>query len=431
MGKIAIRADRLSKQYKISAGIRHDTLRDHVTDGLTRLFRIGGRIRSSKETIWALRDVSFEVEQGDIVGIIGRNGAGKSTLLKVLSRIVEPTSGRAEIYGRVGSLLDVGTGFHPELTGRENIYLNASILGFRRREIQRRFDEVVAFSGIEKFIDTPVKRYSSGMYIRLAFAVAAHLDPDVLIVDEVLAVGDAAFQSRCLGKIGEVARSGRTVLFVSHAMGTLVSLCNTGVWLDRGQIVGRGEVEAQVRAYLSAGTIDQSSALIPPPHEPSAVTLRSIGLFASDGTPRSEVDFRFPCRFDITYEVTERATDLHIAIALVNEFGSRVLFTADQPYTADRSVRTTTPGVYQASVEIPGHLLMPGRYYIDIGANLPGERLLHSAERCLSFTIVATDGVDVRSEDWGMIYPNLQWRTERLLEPGRDVAVPSAACIGG
>src|SRR5881396_801995 len=237
MSDIAIRVENLSKRYEIGAAKRrHDTLRDQLADGLKALFRNNGQPRQRKESIWALKDVSFEIKHGEVVGFIGRNGAGKSTLLKILSRITAPTAGHAEVRGRVGSLLEVGTGFHQELTGRENIYLNGAILGMKKAEIDRNFDEIVAFSEIENFIDTPVKHYSSGMYVRLAFAVAAHLDPEILIVDEVLAVGDAEFQRKCLGKIGDVARGGRTVLFVSHNMAAVKSLTTAGILLDMGRI---------------------------------------------------------------------------------------------------------------------------------------------------------------------------------------------------
>jgi lipopolysaccharide transport system ATP-binding protein len=218
------------------------------------------RPRTNDETIWALKNVSFEVQRGEVLGIIGRNGAGKSTLLKILSRITEPTEGRVEIHGRVGSLLEVGTGFHPELTGRENIYLNGAILGMRKTEIDNKFDEIVAFAEIEKFLDTPVKRYSSGMYVRLAFAVAAHLEPEILVVDEVLAVGDAAFQKKCLGRMDYVAKEGRTVLFVSHNMSAVQRLCSKGVMLDRGQLVAHGSSADIVARYLSAGVYNASPA---------------------------------------------------------------------------------------------------------------------------------------------------------------------------
>ena len=249
MSDIAIRVENLSKLYHIGAlQQRHDTLRDALVATVSPRQRPNRSTNSDDTDLWALRDVSFEVKRGEVVGIIGRNGAGKSTLLKILSRITEPTSGRAEIHGRVGSLLEVGTGFHPELTGRENIYLNGAILGMRRAEIDRKFDEIVAFAEIEKFLDTPVKRYSSGMYVRLAFAVAAHLEPEILLVDEVLAVGDADFQKKCLGKMGDVARKGRTVLFVSHNMGAIAALCTTGVFLEAGSAALRGEAAQVVKA---------------------------------------------------------------------------------------------------------------------------------------------------------------------------------------
>src|SRR5712692_7207761 len=238
MSDIAVQVENLSKQYKIGvAKYRHDTLRDQLADGLKALFRRNGRPHPSKDTIWALKDMSFEIREGEVVGMIGRNGAGKSTLLKILSRITKPTSGSAKIHGRVGSLLEVGTGFHPELTGRENIYLNGAILGMKKAEIDHKFDEIVAFAETEKFLDTPVKRYSSGMYVRLAFAVAAYLEPEILVVDEVLAVGDAQFQKKCLGKMGEVSKGdGRTVLFVSHNMAAVAQLCNKGILLHKGEI---------------------------------------------------------------------------------------------------------------------------------------------------------------------------------------------------
>src|SRR5262245_43962647 len=254
MGDIAIRAENLSKSYRIAATqYRHDTLRGHLVDGLKSMLRAPSRSRSRTETFWSLRDVSFEVKRGDTVGIVGRNGAGKSTLLKILSLITDPTSGHAEIYGRIGSLLEVGTGFDHDLTGLENIYLSGAILGMRKTEIDRKLDEIIAFSEVGKFINTPVKRYSSGMYVRLAFAVAAHLEPEILIVDEVLAVGDAAFQRKCLGKMGDVAQEGRTVLFVSHNMAAISRLCRWGLWLDKGYLRDFGATDDVVAKYFSAG----------------------------------------------------------------------------------------------------------------------------------------------------------------------------------
>jgi len=268
MNEIAIQVQDLSKQYKIRfAAGRHNTLRDEIAYGFKSLFGRNGRPSTLGDpsalsnSFWAIKDVSFEVKKGEVLGIIGRNGAGKSTLLKILSRVTEPTEGEATIRGRVGSLLEVGTGFHSELTGRENIYLNGAILGMKKAEIDGKFDEIVAFAEVEKFIDTPVKRYSSGMHVRLAFAVAAHLDTEILIVDEVLAVGDASFQKKCLGKMGKVSREGRTILFVSHNMGALSNLCTTGLWIHNGQTMLKGEVTSVVNSYIkSLSTADQADS---------------------------------------------------------------------------------------------------------------------------------------------------------------------------
>jgi lipopolysaccharide transport system ATP-binding protein len=257
---IVIRAEGLSKLYHIGRKQeKYKTLRDTLTNAFVSPFRRAGKLLKGQttgaaeldETIWALKDISFEIKKGEVVGIIGRNGAGKSTLLKILSRITEPTKGFAEIYGRVGSLLEVGTGFHSELTGRENIYLNGAILGMKRAEIDRKFDEIVAFAEVEKFIDTPVKHYSSGMYLRLAFAVAAHLEPEILLVDEVLAVGDVAFQKKCMGKMEDVAKEGRTILFVSHNMAAIGNLCTSGIYIDEGQLVVYGETKEVIERYLA------------------------------------------------------------------------------------------------------------------------------------------------------------------------------------
>jgi lipopolysaccharide transport system ATP-binding protein len=257
MSDLAISVEKLSKCFKIAherGGVGHyRTLRDDLMQLPRRLLaRVGRNGSSTSETFWALKNVSFEVRRGDVVGIIGDNGAGKSTLLKILTRITEPTSGGADIYGRVGALLEVGTGFHPELTGRENIFMNGAILGMKRAEIRQRFDEIVAFAGTEKFLDTPVKRYSSGMYVRLAFAVAAHLSPEILLVDEVLAVGDSEFQKKCLGKMHDVSQAGRTVIFISHMMGAIAQLCPRALWLRDGQLIADGPSDAVIAKYSGA-----------------------------------------------------------------------------------------------------------------------------------------------------------------------------------
>ncbi|MCW5549477.1 MAG: ABC transporter ATP-binding protein [Opitutaceae bacterium] len=295
MSQPAISVEGLGKRYVIQHEAQQDTLRDALHQGARRLWR---RFRwgtgFTEEEFWALRDISFEVQPGEVVGIIGRNGAGKSTLLKILSRITEPTTGTVRLRGRVASLLEVGTGFHPELSGRENIYLNGAILGMSRAEIRSKFDEIVAFAEVERFLDTPVKRYSSGMYVRLAFAVAAHLEPEILIVDEVLAVGDSQFQKKCLGKMGEVARdASRTVLFVSHNTAALQAICRTGLWLQQGRVVQHGPIGECLSAYLASG--NESAAFTPAntakPHITS-VTLDRAAL--TSGRLRLSVGFKSP-----------------------------------------------------------------------------------------------------------------------------------------
>jgi lipopolysaccharide transport system ATP-binding protein len=281
MNDIAIRVEGLSKLYRLGAQESYRTLRDTLTSAATAPFRhmFGSSNGNGKapEQIWALKDVSFEVKRGEVVGIIGRNGAGKSTLLKILSRITEPTKGHAEIHGRVGSLLEVGTGFHPELTGRENIYLNGAILGMKKAEIERKFDEIVAFAEVEKFVDTQVKHYSSGMYVRLAFAVAAHMEPEILVIDEVLAVGDLEFQKKCLGKVEDVAQSGRTVLFVSHVMASISTLCASTILLESGRVRFHGATTAAIDRYISAIR-----------HQPSEIDLRT-GMHRRRGSGEARV----------------------------------------------------------------------------------------------------------------------------------------------
>ena len=299
MSDLAIRCEGIAKQYRIGQREPYRALRDTLTDAVTAPFRrvraaLGGgngRPSNGPATIWALKDVCFEVKTGEVVGIIGRNGAGKSTLLKILSRITKPTRGSADIYGRVGSLLEVGTGFHPELTGRENVYLNGAILGMQKAEVARKFDEIVAFAELEEFIDTPVKRYSSGMYMRLAFSVAAHLEPEIMLVDEVLAVGDAQFQAKCLGKMQDVSRSGRTVVFVSHSMPSIRRLCTRGLLLSKGVVELDGRVEEAVERYL-VHNLASEFVLDPDPQKP-AITRGSATWREGSGI-RLEVSFSSP-----------------------------------------------------------------------------------------------------------------------------------------
>ena len=320
MNEIAIRVENLSKRYTIGlVRQRHNTLRDEISGSVRSLFHRNGRGRHEEETFWALRDISFDVKHGEVVGIIGRNGAGKSTLLKILSRITEPTTGRAQIRGRVGSLLEVGTGFHGELSGRENIYLNGAILGMKKAEIDRKFDEIVAFSEVEKFIDTPVKRYSSGMYVRLAFAVAAHLEPEVLIVDEVLAVGDVAFQKKCLGTMDAIAKQGRTVLFVSHNMAAVRNLCSQAFLLTGGRIQLAGTTEDVVQEYFCMLEPDQQPSLADRKDRAGDGTVRAVGFEAkvadkqNGGSPRTGAPVDFIIEYDVReHPVPQLLAQIHV-----------------------------------------------------------------------------------------------------------------------
>jgi lipopolysaccharide transport system ATP-binding protein len=363
---IALRVENLCKSYRIAhqaTGATYRTLREEMLEIPKRLLSMvrpaadGGP--SGTEEFQALRNVSFDVSQGEVVGIIGRNGAGKSTLLKILSRITEPTSGRVPLYGRVASLLEVGTGFHPELTGRENIFLNGAILGMSRSEIKAKFDEIVAFAEVERFLDTPVKRYSSGMYVRLAFAVAAHLEPEILIVDEVLAVGDSGFQKKCLGKMQEVSRGGRTVLFVSHQMGAISSLCSRAILLNAGQVVSDGGVPEVVRDYLELASDDGNSYQIDPRKlSPGRNQIISIQVESVDGTPGSEFTYSQQICLTITYRLTS-TPGLLLGVGLDNAMQVRV-FTIMRE--AAEGSQTDTDGNRVARLKLPRELIAPGRY---------------------------------------------------------------------
>ncbi len=372
MDEIEIRVENLSKKYNIGvAKHRHDTLRDQLAGSMRSLFSRNGR--HSYDTIWALKNVSFEVKEGEVLGIIGRNGAGKSTLLKILSRITEPTEGRAEICGRVGSLLEVGTGFHGELTGRENIYLNGAILGMKKAEIDRKFDEIVDFSGVEKFIETPVKHYSSGMYVRLAFAVAAHLHPDILIVDEVLAVGDAAFQKKCLGKMGNVAKEGRTVLFVSHNMAAIQGLCSRCLLLRSGQLVAEGPPRNVVEDYFAEVSVGSPTLLAQRKDRQGTgeIQFLDVSIFDAKGRP---IDVALSGQ-DINIAVSYRSRDnkpisrldAHITFfTTLDQF----MFTCSSEasgYSFD-----ALPPSGQIVCHIPELPLAPGRYTFNLFSTVGG-----------------------------------------------------------
>jgi lipopolysaccharide transport system ATP-binding protein len=367
MKQIAIRAENLSKRYKIGLlRQRHNTLRDELVYGFkSMLFREGrGQAPAAgKDVLWAIQDVSFDVGSGEVLGIVGRNGAGKSTLLKILSRITEPSTGRCEIYGRMVSLLEVGTGFHGELTGRENVYLNGAILGMKKAEIERKFDEIVAFAEVEAMIDTPVKRYSSGMHVRLAFAVAAHLEPEIFIVDEVLAVGDMSFQNKCIGKMSDVAREGRTVLFVSHNMGAVTNLCTTGMWLDQGRLKMRGDIKSTVDAYVKgrSGSGPANPAGLRRMGTGDAKVLRAR-LLDSEGKDCAAFMMGDTITLECDVEFRSRIRSAHFTIEIKRkDMGMSVL-----SLQSDDSGFVVEPrqGVRRFTVRIPNCMLYPTSYEV-------------------------------------------------------------------
>ncbi len=367
MGDLAVRVENLSKRYEIGAAKRrYDTLRDQIMGSLKAAVSRNGHARLERNIIWALKGVSFEIKHGEVVGFIGRNGAGKSTLLKILSRITEPTTGWAKIFGRVGSLLEVGTGFHGELSGRENIYLNGAILGMKRWEIDKKFDEIVAFSEIEKFIDTPVKRYSSGMYVRLAFAVAAHLEPEILIVDEVLAVGDAAFQKKCLGKMGQVAREGRTILFVSHSMPTIAGLCETAIWLESGSIKLFGPAHSVIQHY-SAMTAKHLSDYTDVSGLPRGANLgESLRIMSIENSP---VILRHGegVTFRVRFEARKTLEDVTMGVGFSTAEGVRLL-TYETDFQGGHRPRVFEGQEMCVELKIERLPLAPGIYALDVGS---------------------------------------------------------------
>jgi lipopolysaccharide transport system ATP-binding protein len=420
MSEYVIRAEVLGKQYKIGAVVnRSPTLRDAIVDTVTWPLRaIRKQLPPSKDEIWALRGVTFDVKQGQVMGVIGRNGAGKSTLLKILSRITEPTEGQVEITGRVGSLLEVGTGFNPELTGRDNIFLNGAILGMKRREIARKFDEIVEFSGVEQFIDTPVKRYSSGMYLRLAFSVAAHLEPEILVVDEVLAVGDAEFQRKCLGKMSDVAQEGRTVLFVSHNMSAILRLTEEAIVLDRGKLVKRAPTQEAVEFYMASG-YSQSSERIWQEDEiqASAHPFRPISLRVLDaqGNVNDSVRSIDPLTIEMSYHLDAPIQGLRVGLYLLTIRGEVVFtsFDTDSPEEYDRF--TSRPaGRYISRCQIPADFFNEGQYILGVNASSYRMKRYFQDEHALSFSV---DGMGAPGKQWGearmgTIRPRLKWEIE-------------------
>ena len=414
----------VSKRYRLGS-IGMKSLRDE----LQGLWKKPSPEQLGDRDFWALRDVSFDIQPGEVVGLIGRNGAGKSTLLKVLSRITEPTRGRAVLRGRVVSLLEVGTGFHPELTGRENIFMNGVILGMKRSEIARKFDEIVDFSEIGSFIDTPVKRYSSGMYVRLAFAVAAHLEPEILIVDEVLAVGDAMFQQKCLGKMGEVtSKQGHTVLFVSHNMSAIRGLCERALLIEDGTLAMQGVPGDVITHYLSSGMPKDENSRgeiawtgddAPGNDE---VRLRQIRVLDPDSdTPQSIFEASKPIRFEIHYELKKRLRGNRFHMLVQTQEGEVAFAATDHLYQPEQQ----EPGRYVTSCLIPGRLLNRRTYTIGVGCGIPGERWIIPDGDYLTFNVSGAGNQSSHfPEKWpGILCPAIEWKVERADES--ELLVPA------
>lgn len=432
MSDTIIKVENLSKRFIISheERERYTSLRDVITRQVKSTFSIGRKkipVRSSQEEFWALKDLNFEIKRGDRVGIIGRNGAGKSTLLKILSRITEPTTGRITIDGRVASLLEVGTGFHPELTGRENIFLNGAILGMSRGEIKSKFDEIVAFAEVEQFLDTPVKRYSSGMYVRLAFAVAAHLEPEILIVDEVLAVGDAQFQKKCLGKMKDVSEEGRTVIFVSHSMSTISSLCNRVILLDGGKIKADGDPSTSILSYYTSGIASPTSINYAANEKSMGdgfVRLLRAEILSNSRSAEHEVSIIDEIEVNLEYEfLKDDPKTLPYPNIHVYNFEGICVFVA-----APSSTESMKKGRFRSSCKIPGNFLNEGSYFIGVAISSFGRGVVVHVfdQNALSFNVkdhlfdvptrLQVDGeIAYSGEVPGTVRPLLDWQTIKIL----------------
>lgn len=425
----AISVHNLGKQYKIGAAetkFRYNMLRDVIVDTVSAPIRLAKAMigksdrRMNQNYVWALQDVSFDLEEGKVLGVVGRNGAGKSTLLKILSRVTEPTTGTVTVRGRVGSLLEVGTGFHPELTGRENIYMNGAILGMKRSEIDSKFDEIVDFSEVNQFIDTPVKRYSSGMYLRLAFAVAAHLEPEILVVDEVLAVGDAEFQKKCLGKMGDVAQQGRTVLFVSHNMSAILRLTQEAIVLNKGRMIMRGPTQEAVDYYLSSGQSQAGERVWEADEIPAASQpFRPISLKVKErgGKVVDTIRSTESAIVEFEYQLSAPVTGLRVGLYVGTMRGEYVFasFDTDTPELYEK-FDTRDAGRYVSRAEIPADIFNEGRYTVGVNASSFGVRRYFMDENALAFNvdISGAPGTQWGEPRVGPVRPRLAWKIEKI-----------------
>jgi lipopolysaccharide transport system ATP-binding protein len=421
----SIRVEHLSKQYLLGKASQQTMLRERLTNFLKNPFT---RETAVTDTLWALRDVSFGIQEGEVVGIIGRNGAGKSTLLKVLSKITHPTSGRVKVHGRVASLLEVGTGFHEELTGRENIFLNGSILGMKQREVEAKLDQIIEFAGVERFIDTPIKRYSSGMRLRLGFAVAAHLDPDVLIVDEVLAVGDAGFQKKCLSVMEDLRKGGRTVLFVSHNMAAVENLCSRGIWIDSGRIRQDGPTRQVIESYLSSFAETQQSAsdlsVVESRHGNGDIRYTGISFLSLDGQPQLVTRSGDSIRLRFHFHAKKTIPYPSFGFRLLTEMGTLVTDTSTWHHSLD--IPEIASGESYLDLEIDFLNLLPGRYDLSLWITGLGQIVYDGVEHCAKLEVelanVYRSGRQLDSRS-GIVYFPQKWnlqglRSERLSRAG-------------
>jgi lipopolysaccharide transport system ATP-binding protein len=411
-----IRARNVGKKYRLGPQpASFETLRDRLTRSFRSPFADEGRNGAAK-WLWALRDVDFDIRAGEVVGVVGRNGAGKSTLLKILARITEPTEGSVELFGRVGSLLEVGTGFHPELSGRENVFLNGAILGMRRREISRKFDEIISFAEVEKFVDTPVKYYSTGMYLRLAFAVAAHLDPEILIVDEVLAVGDTTFQRKCLTKMGAAASEGRTVLFVSHNLAAVRTLCSRSILIDGGKVVLDADVETCVSQYLAEHDTADAVKEWDAESAPQTESLRYVKAYILNhrGETAAQLDYRYEFSIALEYEVLQPIRNLRVEFFLQTIGGIYMCGSSDQGSWGSIERQ---PGRYVSKCVFPAATLNAGGYVVGFGCdNAPGSDIRIQAIPSLTFVVEILEDPGFNRATPGVIRPRIDWEIHKVKE---------------
>lgn len=419
MSEVVIRVEGLSKKYRLGS-IGTGTLRHDLNRWWSKMrgkgdpyepLDIEGKINAEMDEFWALRDLNFEVNQGDILGIIGKNGAGKSTLLKILSRVTTPTLGEIKVKGRIASLLEVGTGFHPELTGRENIFLNGAILGMTKKEIYRKLDEIIDFSGVERHIDTPVKRYSSGMYVRLAFAVAAHLEPEILIVDEVLAVGDSDFQKKCLGKMKDVSNEGRTILFVSHNMAAVKNLCDKAMWLDQGKLKAVSELSTVINSYITNTkqlNMFRSWEVNEKAPENKWVRFKKVEIIPHLTNPEEAFDIRTPFTINFQFYVLRSAIQLSVELAIYS-YGGECIFDVPSP------VINSLKGLVSGQCQIPGNFFNNGSYYVSLYVVKDTTTSLFEFEECLSFDLEDFRGEIQWYGKWmGAVRPKFPIKIEQI-----------------